>query len=155
MAGISLQRTARAARHPIVDARLDDLTLDALQRLGDRRRTGAGRRHRDHQAAIGLALVALQEAEDVDILVRTQAVGADRHLHVQRLDARIEMDGMAQLGIVEPDCQRIVEPPLRSHAPAASTDAATSTRMRPARSGALRLRLGIAPAPHGFTPLSG
>ena len=75
---------------------------------------GAGG-HGDDEPAVGLALVALQEAVDVDVLVGAQALRARRHLHVERLDARVEADRVAQLGIAEPDRQRSSSRPrLRS-----------------------------------------
>ena len=148
-------RNTLAARQPIVDPRLDDLALNALQRLRDRRRRALIARHGDDQAAIGLALVELQEAEHVGVLVRAQAFGIGRHLHVQGLDPGIEVDGVALLWIVEPHCRHIIEPLSAVACRQREHGRCRQHQDTPAKSGALPARLGMLSAPHGFTPLSG
>ena len=85
MAGVPPARASCRApwQQPIVDAGLGYLALDLLQRFGERGLVAHAGRHREHEAPRGLALVAVQEAVDVDLLVGAQAFGAGRHLHLE------------------------------------------------------------------------
>ncbi len=155
MAGISLDGTGLRARHAIVDAGFDDMALDALQRLRNGRRRARAAWDGNDQTAVGLALVEPQKAEDIDILVGTEAVRIRRHLDIERLDARIEMNGMAPLGIVELDRKGVVEAPFavagRQHENGHRRQRQEATR----QDGACACASGLFPASHGFTPLSG
>ena len=96
-----------AVAQPVVDAGLGYQALDLLHRLGDRRLVADSGRHRDHQASGGLALVAVEEAEDVDLLVGAQPFGACGHLHIEALALRREADRVAHFRVAEADGGRI------------------------------------------------
>src|SRR6185436_18170057 len=92
---------ARPVQQPVVDTGLRHLALDFLYGLSNRRLVAHSCRRGDHQASDGLALVAVEEAENIDLLVGAQPFRSCRHLYLEALTLRREPDGMAHLGIAE------------------------------------------------------
>jgi hypothetical protein len=107
---------------PVVYAGLGYQALDLLHRLGDRCLVAHSGRHRDHEAPGGLALVAVEEAEDVDLLVGAQPFGACRHLHFEALALRREAGRVAHLRVLKTDGGGIALPARSGASLAAGRD---------------------------------
>ena len=73
-------------------------------------RAACGYEH--HQPALGLGLLALKKAHDIDVLIGAQAVGVRRHFDVECLALCRELDGVAQFRVAQADGGRIVEPAM-------------------------------------------